>query len=116
MDFSEMACRMRRSKLELYQDILEGLKNKPLSIDRLSYETSMDCAALNQRLNFLIRNGLVKEKILNKGTVFAVSERGLAVLKALDIQKHLEQVKNAMMVVEGKMQPEITIPKRQRKE
>jgi hypothetical protein len=64
----------------------------------------------------LIQNGLVKEKILKKGTVFAVSERGLAVLKALDIQKHLEQVKNAMMAVEGKMQPEITVPKRQRKE
>jgi predicted transcriptional regulator len=111
-----MACRMRRSKLELYQDILEGLKNKPLSIDCLSYETSMDLAALNQRLDFLIQNGLVREKILGKGKVFAVSERGLAVLKALDVQKHLEQVKNTMMAVEGKMQPEITIPKRQRRE
>jgi predicted transcriptional regulator len=107
---------MRRSKLELYQDILEGLKNKPLSIDRLSYETSTDCAALNQRLNFLIQNNLVKEKMLKKGTVFAVSQRGLAVLKALDVQKHLEQVKNTIMDVEGKMQPEMTVPRRQSKE
>jgi predicted transcriptional regulator len=107
---------MRRSKLELYQDILEGLKNNPLGIDRLSYETSIDCGALNQRLDFLIQNGLVKEKILKKGTVFAVSQRGLAVLKALDVQKHLEQVKNTMMAVEGKMQLEITVPKRQRKD
>jgi predicted transcriptional regulator len=112
---SEMACRMRKSKLELYQEILEGLKSKPLSVDCLSYETGMDCAVLRQRLDFLIKNGLARERVLNKGTLFAISERGLAVLKALDVQKRLEEVKTAMMAVDAAMQTGITVPKQRRK-
>jgi predicted transcriptional regulator len=105
---------MRRSKLELYQEILEGLREGPLTVDRLSYETSIDCNGLKQRLNFLIRNGLVQEKVIKKVTAVAISDRGLAVLKALDVQKHLERVKKAMMTVDGTMQPEMTVPRRRR--
>lgn len=110
-----MAWRMRKSKLEMYQEILEVLRNKPLTVDFLSYGTNMDCAALKQRLDFLIRNGLVKDRILKRGTVFAVSERGLAVLKALDVQKQLEQVKRAVIAVDRSMQPEISVSKHQHK-
>jgi predicted transcriptional regulator len=106
---------MRKSKLELYQEILEGLRSKPLTIDRLSYETSIDCTILSQRLGFLIRNGLVRERVLRKGTRFAISERGLAVLKALDVQKRLDEVKTAVMDAEGAMPTNVTVLKRQRK-
>jgi predicted transcriptional regulator len=110
-----MASTMRKSKLELYQEILEGLKSRPMSVDCLSYETSTDCAVLKQRLDFLVKNGLVRERILKKGETFAISERGLAVLKALDLQKHLEQVKTAMMAVDKAMQAGITVSEQQRK-
>lgn len=104
---------MRRSKLELYQEILEALKDKPLNVDSLSYETNIDCPALKQRLDFLVQNGLVKEKALKRGTLFAVSYRGLAVLKALNVQRHMEQVKKAMLAVEGTIQAEMPIQKQQ---
>jgi len=109
----QMACQMRRSKLELYQEILEALKDKPLNVDCLSYQTNIDCAALKQRLNFLIQNGLIKEKTLKRGTLFAVSYRGLAVLKALNVQRHMEQVKKAMLAAEGTIQAEMPAQKRQ---
>ena len=108
-----MACQMRRSKLELYQEILEALKDKLLNVDCLSYQTNIDCAVLKQRLNFLVQNGLIKEKTLKKGTLFAISYRGLAVLKALNVQRHMEQVKKAMLAAEGSMQAEMLVQKRQ---
>ena len=104
---------MRRSKLELYLEILEALKDKPLNVDCLSYETNIDCTALKQRLDFLVQNGLIKEKILKKGTLFAVSYRGLAVLKALNVQRHMEQVKEAMLAIEGTIQAEMPVQKQQ---
>jgi len=91
---------MRKSKLESYQEILETLAKKPLTIDKLSYETSTDCTLLNQRVDFLIKNGLVNERGSGERTMFAVSERGIAVLKALNLQLHLEKVKSTIMAVD----------------
>jgi predicted transcriptional regulator len=110
-----MARQMRKSKLEQYQEILEALKDRPLTVDYLSYKTSIHCAILKERLGFLVGNGLVKERVSKNRRAFAVSERGLAVLKALDVQKHLERVKTAMIAVERAMQTDLTVPKQRRK-
>jgi predicted transcriptional regulator len=98
---------MRKSKLELYQDILETLKIKPITVDRLSYKTGMDCGVLRQRLNFLIANHLVRERLSNRKAVFAVSERGVAVLRALDIQKRLEDVRDTMLALDTTIRAEV---------
>ena len=106
---------MRKSKLEVYQDILEGLKSKALSLDCLSYETGIDCTALKRKIGFLVENGLVKERMLKKEICFVVSPKGLAVLRALDVQRHFEIVKNALMTVEDPLQAK-TIATKQRSE
>lgn len=112
---SELALHMRKSKLELYQDILETLKSKPITVDCLSYKTGMDCGVLRQRLNFLIANHLVRERVSNRKTVFAVSERGVAVLRALDIQKRLEDVRDTMLTLDTTIQAEVATSEQTRK-
>lgn len=52
---------MPKSKLELYEDVLAALVNKPLTVDAIAYTSSMDYIILRQRLDFLMKNGLVEE-------------------------------------------------------
>ena len=105
-----MAHQMRKSKLEQYQEILAALKNRPLTVGYLSYKTGIDCIILRQRLDFLAVNGLVKEQLSSSKKVFAISERGSAVLKALDVQRKLEKAKTTMIAVDRAMQADLTVP------
>ena len=83
---------MRRSKLELYEDILTALADKPLTVDAVAYACNMDCIALRQRLNFLIKNDLVEERNYAKKTRYALTRRGLAIYKTLALTKRLEKL------------------------
>jgi predicted transcriptional regulator len=87
---------MRRSKLELYEDVLTALADKHLTVDAIAYDCSMDCFALRLRLDFLIKNGLVEERHYNKKTRYALTRRGLAIYKTLAITKHLEKLQTNM--------------------
>jgi predicted transcriptional regulator len=91
---------MRRSKLESYEDILGALVKKPLTIDGIAYKTNIDCVILRRRLDFLMENGLVKERILSKKILYAITERGIAVFKTLNFQKYLEMVANTIMAMD----------------
>lgn len=92
---------MARSKLEKYLNILEVLVPQPLKFEKISYKANIECAVLKQYLNFLIVHKLVDERPLNKGkTVYAITERGLAVFKTLQAQKYLEKLRNILPVVE----------------
>jgi len=91
---------MRRSKLESYEDILEALVKKPLTVDALAYETNMDCTIVNKRLDSLIRNGLVEERNSRNKTFYAITERGIAVLKTLNFQKYFEKVANTIRMMD----------------
>jgi len=95
---------VRRSKLESYEAVLEALVKKPLSIDRVAYETGMDCNVLNRRLDFLIENGLVEERPLPRKTLYAITERGVAVFKTLNFRKYLEKVSDVLSTVDEAMQ------------
>ena len=87
---------MRRSKLELYEDILTALVDKPLTIDTIAYACNMDCVALCQRLNFLVKNDLVEEKTYKKKTRYGLTRRGLAIFKTLTITKRLEKLQTTI--------------------
>jgi predicted transcriptional regulator len=91
---------MRRSKLESYEDVLGALVKKPLTIDSIAYKTNIDCITLRRRLDFLMENGLVKERILSKKILYAITERGIAVFKTLNFQKYLEMVANTIMAMD----------------
>jgi predicted transcriptional regulator len=100
---SERAC-MRRSKLELYEDILKALVNKALTVDSIAYACNMDCVALRQRLNFLMQSGLVEERIYAKKTRFALTQRGLAIFKTLVLTKSLEKLQTNMKKIDEALQ------------
>jgi predicted transcriptional regulator len=75
---------MRRSKLEIYIDILSVLAIKgPLKVTHIMYKSNVNCNILKAQLEFLLKNGLVEERILKKGKmVYAITQRGQTVLKA----------------------------------
>jgi predicted transcriptional regulator len=91
---------MRRSKLESYEAILGALVKKPLSIDNIAYETDMDCNLLKQRIDSLLKNSLVEERNLSMKTGYAITEKGVAVLKTLSFQKYFEKVANSIRMVD----------------
>jgi predicted transcriptional regulator len=91
---------MRRSKLELYEDILNALVNKALTVDSIAYACNMDCVALRQRLNFLIQSGLVEERNYKDKTRFFLTHRGLAIYKTLALTKSLEKLQINMKRIE----------------
>jgi predicted transcriptional regulator len=91
---------MRKSKLECYEDILGALVKKPLTISQIAYETNMHCEVLRQRLDFLIKNALVDERIFGRKTLYAITERGIAVFKTLNLQKYLEKVMNTIRILD----------------
>jgi predicted transcriptional regulator len=95
---------LRRSKLESYEAILETLIKKPRRVDRIAYETGMDCTVLHKRLSFLMENGLVQERPLTKDTKYAITERGVAVFKTLNFRKYLEKVSNTLSAIDDAMQ------------
>lgn len=91
---------MRKSKLESYEDILEALVKKPLTIDDIAYETNMECTVVKRNLDFLINNGLVEERISRKKTLYALTERGMAVFRTLNFQRYLEKVANKIRIID----------------
>jgi predicted transcriptional regulator len=95
---------MRRSKLELYEDILYALVNKYLTVDAIAYACNMECVALRPRLEFLLQNGLVEEKNFRKRTCYALTRRGLAILKTLALTKRLEKLRTTMKNIDEALQ------------
>jgi len=74
---------MRRSKLEMYIDILKVLAHKgPLKLTHIMYKANVNCSVLKEYLDFLIQQNLVEEKTIGKKRiVYAITQRGLTVLK-----------------------------------
>jgi len=91
---------MRRSKLEVYIDILEVIAIKgPFKLTHIMYKSNVNCSVLKDQLEFLIKNTLVEERILRKEkVVYAVTPRGLQILKSF------REIKQVFPVEEEKQQ------------
>ena len=74
---------MRRSKLETHVAILSVLALRgPLKLTHIMYKANVNCSILNEYLDFLIKQGLVDKRTIEKGhIVFAISQRGKNILK-----------------------------------
>jgi predicted transcriptional regulator len=75
---------MRRSKLEMYVDILDVLAFRgPLKLTHIMYKSNVNCSVLKEQLDFLIKNSLVEERIVKRErVVYALTQKGTNVLKA----------------------------------
>jgi predicted transcriptional regulator len=73
---------MRRSKLEMYVDILKVLMhNGPLMETKIKCKSRIINVKLNERMNFLIKHDLVEQRSIKRKTVFAVTQNGINILK-----------------------------------
>lgn len=81
---------MPRSKLEVYIDILRVLGHHgPLKLTHIMHKANVNCNVLKQFLPFLIEQGLVEERIVEKEVVYAITQRGRTVVKGF---RELKQV------------------------
>jgi predicted transcriptional regulator len=87
---------MRRSKLEIYVDILKVLAHRgPLKLTHVMYKANVNCSVLKEYLDFLAKQGLVEEKIIGKERiVYAITQRGVTVLK------QFRELKEVLPIVE----------------
>ena len=87
---------MRRSKLEMYVDILTVLAHRgPLKLTHVMYKANVNCSVLKEYLDFLMKQGLIEERILRKQRiVYAVTQRGITVLK------YFKELKQVLPIVE----------------
>ena len=91
---------MRRSKLEMYVDVLKVLaRHGPLKLTHIMYKANVNCSVLRQYLDFLIQHNLVEEQTLHKRrnkkrVVYAITERGRTVLK------YFRELNNALQITE----------------
>ena len=68
----------------MYVDILKVLSQRgPLKLTHIMYKANVNCSVLSEYLEFLLKQGLVEERILKKNRiVYAVTQHGLTVLKS----------------------------------
>ncbi|MGA3111145.1 MAG: winged helix-turn-helix domain-containing protein [Candidatus Bathyarchaeia archaeon] len=87
---------MRRSKLEMYVDILKVLAQRgPLKLTHIMYKANVNCKVLKEYLDFLAKQGLVEEKIIGRERlVYAITQRGVTVLK------YFRELKEVLPIVE----------------
>lgn len=87
---------MRRSKLEMYIDILKVLAQRgPLKLTHVMYKANVNCSVLKEYMAFLTKQGLVEEKTIGKRRlVYSVTQRGITVLK------YFRELKQVLPIVE----------------
>jgi predicted transcriptional regulator len=87
---------VRRSKLEMYVDILSVLAHRgPLKLTHIMYKANVNCSVLREYLNFLIEKELVEERKAQKNrTVYAITQRGATVLN------YFGELKQALPITE----------------
>jgi predicted transcriptional regulator len=97
---------MRRSHLEKYIELIGVLEqNGPLKLTPLMYKANLNCSNLKDDLSFLVKQGLIEELTLGKAKrVFAITNRGINVLKYFQAYKHeipvIEDTKSSHTLIE----------------
>lgn len=88
--------RLRRSKLEVYVDILTVLSQRgPLKLTHIMYKANVNCVVLKEYLDFLLKQGLIEERLLGKDrVVYANTPRGITVIK------YFKELNSALQVVD----------------
>ena len=96
---------MRRSKMEMYVDILKVLaQNGPLKLTHIMYKANVNCSVLKQNLDFLIQQNLMEEQIRRKKrnkikVRYAITERGKTVIR------YFNEVNRALQITEERAIP-----------
>jgi predicted transcriptional regulator len=86
---------VRRSRLEIYADIIRSLSKQSLTLDEIAYEVSTNCLTLQDKLDFLVNHDIVSFEISRDNRVFYVlTRRGVAIFKTFSITERLEKLQD----------------------
>ena len=91
---------MRRSKMEMYIDILKVMaQNGPMKLTHVMYKANVNCNVLKENLDFLLQQNLIEEQITvkkrNKTKIrYAITEKGRTVIK------YFNEVNRALQITE----------------
>ena len=87
---------MRRSKLEMYLDILGVLERSgQLKLTHIMYETNVNCCILKGYLDFLMKQNLVeKRNVGRQRAAYSITQRGITVLE------YFRELKQALPIVD----------------
>jgi len=75
----------------MYVDILQVLAYKgQLKLTHIMYKSNVNCKVLKSQLDFLVKMGLVEERILRREKiVYTITPKGISVLKAFTDVKQM---------------------------
>jgi len=96
---------MRRSKMEMYIDILKVLaQNGPLKLTHVMYKANVNCSVLKQNLDFLIQQNLIEEQITHKKrnktkVSYVITDKGKTVIR------YFNEVNVALQITESSKIP-----------
>ena len=87
---------MRRSKLEIYLDILGVLERSgQLKLSHIMYETIVNCCVLKGYLDFLMKQGLIETRAVGRQRMaYSITQRGITVLE------YFRELKQALPIVD----------------
>jgi len=92
---------MRRSRLDLYVDIICALAQRPLTLDEVAFHCGMSCTALQQRIVFLIEHDIITFEVSDDNrTFYRLTPRGMSIFKTFSIAKHLEKLQGTPQMQE----------------
>jgi predicted transcriptional regulator len=87
---------MRKSKLELYEEILSALVDRQLSVDSLASQCNIDCATATDLVDFLEKNQLVENNHDYAKKRYSLTTRGEEVYKTLAKTKRLNEMQKSL--------------------
>ena len=90
---------MRKSKLELCEEVLSALVDKRLSVDNLAFLCNMDRATATELLDFLEKNRLVENNHSYTKVLYSLTTRGEAVYRRLTLTKRLNKLKKSVKTI-----------------
>jgi predicted transcriptional regulator len=67
----------------MHVDILNVLAHRgPMKLSHIMYKANVNCSVLNDQLDFLVKQEMVEKRTIKRSsTVFAITKRGITVLK-----------------------------------
>ena len=87
---------MRKSKLELYEEILSALVDRKLSVDNIAVQCNFDWATAKDLVDFLEKNQLVENNHDYAKVRYSLTTRGEEVCKTLSKTKRLNEMQKSL--------------------
>jgi predicted transcriptional regulator len=87
---------MRKSKLELYEEILSALADRQLSVDNLAIQCNIDCATTTDLVDFLEKNQLVENNHDYAKKRYSLTKKGQEVYKTLAKTKRINEMQKSL--------------------